>query len=145
MPEKREPASPPPSNASRRVSSSSLDGSISSFQVGSSDTLFPSFSLTSSTASCSISPSSASIIKMDMDIEMNDASSTLEETDIKLDQYPTPPPFPSQQAEQQIRDLVRGLQEEYAFCWNSSCVCSRGTSFQCGKRSHRRHLQTSTP
>ena len=109
--------SPPPSNASRRVSCSSLDGSISSFRVGSSDMLLPSLSPTSSAASCSMSPSPASVrppsvINMDMDIEMNDASNTLDGSDVKLDQPPTPPPLPSQPAEQQIDDLVRGLQEE---------------------------------
>nr|CAG4636940.1 EOG090X04KW [Ceriodaphnia reticulata]SVE72881.1 EOG090X04KW [Ceriodaphnia reticulata] len=110
--------SPPPSNASRRVSCSSLDGSISSFRAGSSDMLLPSLSPTSSAASCSMSPSPASVrppsvINMDMDIEMNDASNTLDGSDIKLEAPPTPPPpLPSQPAEQQIDDLVRGLQEE---------------------------------
>nr|CAH0099046.1 unnamed protein product [Daphnia galeata] len=110
--------SPPASNASRRVSCSSLDGSISSFRAGSSDMLLPSLSPTSSAASCSMSPSPCSVrppsvINMDMDIEMNDATNTLDGTDIKLEAPPTPPPLPSQQpAEHQIDDLVRELQEE---------------------------------
>nr|SVE83605.1 EOG090X04KW [Daphnia pulex] len=112
--------SPPASNASRRVSCSSLDGSISSFRAGSSDMLLPSLSPTSSAASCSMSPSPGSVrppsvINMDMDIEMNDATNTLDGTDIKLEAPPTPPPLPSstqQPVEQQIDDLVRGLQEE---------------------------------
>ncbi|XP_057380809.1 myocardin-related transcription factor A-like isoform X2 [Daphnia carinata] len=110
--------SPPTSNASRRVSCSSLDGSISSFRAGSSDMLLPSLSPTSSAASCSMSPSPASVrppsvINMDMDIEMNDASSnTLDAAEIKLEAPPTPPPLPQQPVEQQIDDLVRGLQEE---------------------------------
>nr|SVE78175.1 EOG090X04KW [Daphnia lumholtzi] len=110
--------SPPASNASRRVSCSSLDGSISSFRAGSSDMVLPSLSPTSSAASCSMSPSPCSVrppsvINMDMDIEMNDASShTLDATEIKLEAPPTPPPLPSQPVEQQIEELVRGLQEE---------------------------------
>nr|SVE74127.1 EOG090X04KW [Daphnia barbata] len=110
--------SPPTSNASRRVSCSSLDGSISSFRAGSSDMLLPSLSPTSSAASCSMSPSPCSVrppsvINMDMDVEMSDASNTLDAAEIKLEAPPTPPPLPSQQpVEQQIDDLVRGLQEE---------------------------------
>lgn len=108
--------SPPPCNTSRRVSCSSLDGSISSFRAGSNgDMLLPSLSPTSSAASMSPSPSSVrppSVINMDLDSEMYDASSnTLDGTDIKLEAAPpTPPPLPP--AEQQIDDLVRGLQEE---------------------------------
>nr|SVE74697.1 EOG090X04KW [Daphnia carinata] len=110
--------SPPTSNASRRVSCSSLDGSISSFRAGSSDMVLPSLSPTSSAASCSMSPSPCSVrppsvINMDMDIEMNDASSnTLDATEIKVEAPPTPPPLPQQPVEQQIEELVRGLQEE---------------------------------
>nr|SVE73500.1 EOG090X04KW [Daphnia atkinsoni] len=110
--------SPPASNASRRVSCSSLDGSISSFRAGSSDMVLPSLSPTSSAASYSMSPSPCSVrppsvINMDTDIEMNDASNTLDASEVKLEAPPTPPPLPSQQpVEQQIDDLVRGLQEE---------------------------------
>nr|SVE75698.1 EOG090X04KW [Daphnia hispanica] len=107
--------SPPASNASRRVSCSSLDGSISSFRAGSSDMVLPSLSPTSSAASCSMSPSPCSVRppsvvnNMDTDIEMNDASNTLDGTEIKLEAPPTPPPIA---VEQQIDELVRGLQEE---------------------------------
>lgn len=117
-----EPSPPPISSVtSRRVSCSSLEGSISSFRASSSEMLLPSLSPTSSAASaCSMSPSPSSVrppsvINMDVDIEMNDASNTLDGTDVKLETPPTPPPLPSQQqqpVEHQIDDLVRGLQEE---------------------------------
>nr|CAG4646191.1 EOG090X04KW [Macrothrix elegans] len=126
----------PSSNASRRVSCSSLDGSVSSFRAGSNDMLLPSLSPTSSATSCCMSPSPSSVrppsvINMDVDIDMNDGSNTLDGIDIKLEAPPTPPPLPTQQqqqqhqqhqqhqqqqstlaAEQQIDELVRGLQEE---------------------------------
>lgn len=141
------PSPPPPlSNASssqRRVSCSSLDGSVSSFRLSGESTLLPSLSPTSSAASYCMSPSSPSIrppsvINMDVDIEMSDAScgsNTLDGTNVEVKQEgpPTPPPLPAtsstisttttisaapsveqqqQAAEQQIDDLVRGLQEE---------------------------------
>ena len=120
------PSPPPPlSNASRRVSCSSLEGSISSYRAGSNDMMLPSLSPASSPAvSCCMSPGPSSVrppsINMDMDIEMNDASNgsaTLDGGDVKLEAPPTPPPLPSslqqqQPAEQQIDDLVRGLQKE---------------------------------
>nr|CAG4649260.1 EOG090X04KW [Scapholeberis mucronata]SVE93562.1 EOG090X04KW [Scapholeberis mucronata] len=131
------------SSASRRVSCSSLDGSISSFRAGSSDMLLPSLSPTSSAASCSMSPSPCSVrppsvINMDMDIEMNDATHTLDGTEAKLEAPPTPPPLPSDHqqqqqqqqlpGDQQIEDLVRGLQEEQRILLEQQNILRQQTS-----------------
>nr|CAG4638389.1 EOG090X04KW [Cyclestheria hislopi] len=118
------PSSPaPPSSTSRRVSCSSLDGSISSFRGGS-DVLLSSLSPASSALSMSPGPASvrpSSVINMDIDMELCDSAPTpvIAEETIKMEPPPTPPPLPSiilphgpLKQEQEINDLVRGLQEE---------------------------------
>lgn len=104
------PSPPAPlSNASRRVSCSSLDGSLSSFRAG--DAMLPSLSPTSSAASCCMSPSSPSVrppsvINMDVDVEMSEATVGAEEGDVKLNEPPTPPPLPGTQHAKPADELV---------------------------------------
>nr|CAG4650091.1 EOG090X04KW [Sida crystallina] len=127
------------SNSSRRVSCSSLDGSVSSFRIGSnSDGPIPSLSPSGSAVSMSPSPASIrppSVINMDVDMEMNELVPTptstpapvlLSEDQLKQETPPSPPPLPlfgaqqrsgqvvkqEEQQQQEISDLVRGLQEE---------------------------------
>lgn len=113
----------PASNASRRVSCSSLDGSVSSFCGGrAADMLIPSLSPAGSALSMSPGPASVrppSVINMDVDMEMNDAMLMDHEPVCKLELPPSPPPLPGLQArrrsakgDEDMGQLVRSLQEE---------------------------------
>ena len=123
----------PPSNASRRVSCSSLDGSVSSFRIGGNDAPLLSLSPASSAVSMSPSPASVrppSVINMDVDMEFNESAPTpiaaMNEDPLKLETPPSPPPLPSfsaqqragqtvvkqEQQQQELNERVRGLQEE---------------------------------